>query len=322
MGLFQLGRGTAKAGGFAGRYGAGLLETNAAPISGPTGTYGGTALPKAILINTANGTLYMNEGTKASPYWTPVNYIQNGLNACATDWRDGVGIAIADTTASVTVAGSGVRIFGSGKPQTDSGVTVSFAQAGPPVASFIASATGSTAVIAASLGSTPALWTPTANGTLVIDADVAMSSALTLRRFFIGFIGTCADALVSPLTGSTVTITQVQADVQGLFMDSGLTAATELFAPHNKASEAGTIATTATGVDTSTVMPAAGTYVRLRVEITSTGIMKCFADKVQIASIAAAATAATAVVPVLLLTSTSAATKTMLVKRLAMWSQR
>lgn len=299
-----------------------VLKSATAPLSGTSGTGAASwAAPGALMRCTTTGVLYVNEGTLASPYWTPTSYGQFGLLAYATDFRSGLGSPIANTNAADVIAdGTGIRAHGSGIEQTDSGLTVAFAEGGP-IASVIASAADARLVSLSHPGVLP-IYQPDTHGPIVIDADVAMSSALTLRRFFLGFLGTIADALVTPATGTTTTITLVQDDMAGLFYDAALTAAARLFAPHNKSDEAATIATNATGVDTGVDFPAAGTYVRLRVEISAAGVMTCFVNKAQVTQIAAALDADEEIAPSLIVCSTSAATKTMLVKRVAFWGNR
>ncbi len=297
------------------------LVESGAPVSGTSGTGLGIAGPGSLYTNIVNGVVYVNEGTAAAPYWTPISYLQRSLLSWFSDFRDGVGKAIADTAATATLAGSGLRVFGNAIIDTDSGLTVAIGEDGA-IASLIASANAND-LAALGVGITTSVpFQPDAHGPLVIDCVVAMSSALTLRRFFMGFIGTAADALVSPATGSTTTITLVQDDLAGLFFDVGLTNGDGLFAPHNKSDEAATIATTATGVDCGVDFPAAGTYTRLRVEISAAGVMTCFKDKAQITQISASLDVDEEVAPVLLLASTSGATKTMLIKQFATWGYR
>ena len=149
-----------------------------------------------------------------------------------------------------------------------------------------------------------------------------MDTALTLRSFFIGFVGAVANALNPVATGLTVTVTLVENDLAGLLMDALLTDATGLMAVHNKANEAATLLISATGVDTGTDMPAAGTYVRLRVEITVAGVMICFRDKVQIASIAASLEDDQEVAPVMYVAADEANIKQLDVKHFATWANR
>lgn len=291
------------------------------PASGTSGTGAGTfAEPLSLYVDTTTDVLYINEGTLASPYWSPINYRQRGLLAVETDFRDGVGKAVADTAASATVTGSGLRIFGQGVAETDSGLTVAFGEGGP-VASMLTTDEAAHLLAISGFGST-AIMQPDVHGRMVIDATVAMSSALTNRAFFIGFLGTCADALDPAVTGSATTLTLVQDDLAGLFFDSGLTNADGLFAPYNKSDAAASIATTATGVDCGVDFPAAGTYTRLRVEIAADGKMTCFKDKVQITSIAAALDVDEEVQPVLYVESNTTAVTTMLCKHFAAYTSR
>lgn len=292
------------------------LSTNVTP---PTGL--GFAGFGSSYRNLTNGVEYWNEGTALNPYWTPRNINHPALLSWYSDFKDGVGKAIADTAATATLVGSGLRIFGNAIIDVDSGLTIAIGEDGP-IASLIASATAND-VAALGVGITTSVpFQPDSHGPLVIDALITNSSAITLRRFFMGFIGTAADALVSPVTGTTLTLTLVQDDLAGLFFDVGLTDGDRLFAPHNKSDEAATILTTATGVDTGVDIAAAGTYQRLRIEISAAGVMTCFVNKIQVTQIAASLDANEEVAPVLLIASTSSATKTLLVKKFATWGSR
>jgi hypothetical protein len=48
-----------------------LLTNNGIPTDGTTGTFAGQAGPGSLLIDFANGDLYINNGTLASPLWSP-----------------------------------------------------------------------------------------------------------------------------------------------------------------------------------------------------------------------------------------------------------
>lgn len=299
------------------------LSGAGAPVSGSgtNATGKGTAGLGSTYINTSNGVMYINEGSSTSPYWTPVDFTQTNLLCWRSDFRDGVGNAIAATTATVTIPGSGIRNFGTGIEETDSGFTITVDEDGA-VGSLIASAT-SGKVAALGVGITTSVpFQPNTMGPLVIEALVAQSSAITARKIFCGFLGTAADALASPSTGATTVITMVQDDMAGLLMDSGLTAAARFFAPHNKSDEAATISTAATGVDTGVDCAAAGTYQLLRVEISAAGVMTCFIDKAQVTQIEASLDVDEEMAPVLCITSLASATKTMLVKKFAAWGNR
>lgn len=287
--------------------------------SGSTATGLGVCGPGSRYTNTATGVQYVNEGTAANPYWTPTNFSQAGLLCGYTDWRDGVGIAVAGGEASALLAGSGLRVFGTALPINDGGITVAQGLGGA-IASLFAGAT-SGVMLALGFGGTTVPFKPSTMGQLVIDAEVAQLTAVTLRRWFFGFVGTAADALVSPVTGLTVTLTNVQTDLAGLMFDVALTAATSIFATRNKANDNPTLLVSATGVATGAVV-AADTYQRFRVEIDADGNARFFIDKILVSSVDLAVTPATALAPVLALHSTSAAAKTMLVKRFATWANR
>jgi len=301
------------------------LVGNGTPLSGiaGTGTGVGVAGKGCLYTDLDTGNQFFNEGDATTPYWTPTSYYQRGLLSCFTDFRDLQGIAVASTAASTTLSGSGLRIFGSGIEETDSGLTVAMGEDGP-VGSLISSATSGKIAAISALNTTTSAgpFQPDTNGVLTVDSVFAVDAALTSRSMFIGFLGTWVDAMLPPVTGATVTLTLVQDDLAGLVFDSGLTAATELFAPHNKSDEAATILTTATGVDTGTVIPAFGTYVRLRVQISATGVMTCFRNKVQVTQISAALDADEETSPVLLVRSLASATKAILIRSFGTWAAR
>ncbi|MGE0450847.1 MAG: hypothetical protein AB7Q29_14835 [Vicinamibacterales bacterium] len=299
-----------------------VVKSSTAPLSGTAGTGAGLwAAPGCLLRCTANGVLYLNEGTLASPYWTPVDFRAHGLIAYASDFRAGLGKALSDSNdAEVIADGTGLRVHGQGVAENDSGLTVAFAEGGP-VASLVTTDEAAHLAAISQPGTSPQ-FQPDTHGPLVIDAEIAMSAAITLRSLFLGWLGTIADALDPAVTGSTVTATLVQDDLAGVVFDVGFTDADRLYAVHNKSDEAATQDVTAGGRDTGADFPAAGTYTRLRVEIARDGVMTVFKDKAQIAQISAALDVDEEVAPSLYVRSTSAAVKTMLVKRFAAWGSR
>jgi hypothetical protein len=297
------------------------LVGTGAPLSGVFGVGTGSRLAGrgSTYTNLTTGVKYWNEGSATVPYWTPESFLQSQLLSWFSDFRDGVGKAVADTAATATIAGSGIRVFGDGIAETDSGLVIAIAEDGPIGTLTVTDEVSHIAALGVGI-TTSVPFQPDSHGPLVVDALVAMSSALTLRRFFMGFVGTAADALISPVTGSTTTITLVQDDLAGLMFDVGLTNADGLFAPSNKSDAAAT--QTAASCDTSTDFPAAGTYARFRVQISAAGRMTCFMNKAQIFDLAAALDVDEEVAPVLLIGSTSTAVKLMLVKNFAAWGQR
>src|SRR3990167_9661404 len=100
--------------GTAGRFKVGRLafsgggqvaSGSTAPLSGTSGTPLG--MPRGsvyVYTGTTGPVVYTNEGTATSPYWTPVHYDQPGLRGWHTDFRDGIGEALADTDAALLLA--------------------------------------------------------------------------------------------------------------------------------------------------------------------------------------------------------------------------
>lgn len=297
-----------------------IIRTTTAPVSGTSGTAAGDAPNNAILIDTVSGVTYRNEGTMASPYWTPTSFDQPGLLAWATDFRDGGGKAVANTDATATIAASGVRVHGQGVEETDAGLVVSFAEGGAVAA--VTTTNEAAHLTALSVGGTTPVYQPDQHQTLVVEAIVAMASALTERSFFLGFLGTVADALDPAVTGSATTLTLVQDDLAGLVFDAGLTDADRLYLAHNKSDAAASIATTADSVDSDTDFPPADTYAKLRVEIAASGAMTAFMNGRQIGRIAAALDADEEVSPVLYVQSLAASVKTMNVTAFRTWATR
>lgn len=289
-----------------------------APSSGTSGTLAGYAEAGAMLWDTTNGVLFVNENTRPSPYWTPVSLDQRALFGVWTDFRDQVGKAIADTAAEAVLAGSGLRVFGQGIAEVDSGLVVQTAGEGGSVGRFTTTDEDAHTI---ALGMEAGVMQPDQHDLLVVDVELTNVSAITLRSMFVGFLGLAADALDPAVTGATTTATLVQDDLAGVFFDVGLTDGDRLFGVHNKSNEAATQDLTADG-DTSTDIAAAGTYQRFRVEINSGGDMLVFVDKTQVYSKVDALDADEECSPVVYLESTSTATKSMDVRRFATWAYR
>lgn len=304
-----------------------LFDGAGFPKSGTSGTGAGTGLTPvgSIYYDKTNKVTFVNENTSASPYWTPVSFDQRGLMGWYSDFRDGIGKADANTDATTTLAGSGIRIHGQGIAETDSGFVITMSDQGAIGDLHTTDEAAHLAVLSVGSGTTP-VFKPSVNGTIVMDANVAMLTDILTRSLFFGFCGSAANATDPIVTGSGTTITFTTTfgdDVAALIFDSALTDADRLFAPHDKANTNANILTTATGVDTGVDFPAAGTYKRLRVEVDSDGAVRMFAAKAQIASFAAATlTTTTAIHPICGVRSTDAAIKSMLVKHFGAWGVR
>lgn len=303
------------------RHGVYNLVGSGGPLSGTSGTGVNIAGAGSFYFDKTNQVVYINEGDKATPYWTPVSFTQRGLISWHSDFRDGVGKAVSDTAVLATLTGSGIKIFGQGIAETDSGFVPAIGEGGAVGTLTTTDEASHTAAIGVGL-TTSLPFQPDTHGPIVVDALVAQSSAITLRTMFFGFAGALADALDPIVTGSGTTLTLVLDDLAGLYFDVGLTDTDRYFAPHNKSNEAATIATTATGVDTGVDVAVAGTYQRLRVQISAAGVMTCFVNKAQVSQISAALDVDEEVGPVLCLSSTSTAVKSALVKHFSAWGTR
>ena len=268
-----------------------MFRGTGGPTSGTTGTGFGVVPAGAFYQDRATGTLYVNEGTQASPYWTPVSFHQPQLLGVYEDFRGPAVKAIADTTFSLNGA-SGIRCFGQGLADVDSGCVKGTDVEGAHVGN-IRTTNEDEHVVALGMGSSVAQMQPDTHGPLVVDITWSQLTDILTRRIFVGFMGEAADAMDPVATGATTVITfsaggSTGDDLAGIFMDANLTDGDGLFLAHNKSNAAATIATTATGVDLSQTLAAAATYQRMRVEVDILGNVRAFIDKVEVGLIAGA----------------------------------
>lgn len=315
----RVSRGQILTGGSRARNNFDTITGTVAPASGTSGTLAG---PGSLYVNVTNGVAYINEGTRAAPYWTPISFSQPNLLGVREDFRGGSVKALADTAASAT-GPSGIRVFGQGiEVNGDTGLVVGTNAEGSMVGRL--SATNEDEHLAAlGMGSTVPMFQPDTHGPLVVDVTWTQVSNILTRRLFVGFLGTVADALDPPATGATTVITLVQDDMAGIFMDANLTDADGLFLAHNKSNEAASHATSATGVDLSTALAAAATYQRMRVEVSAAGVATAFVDKVQVGSVSAALDSDEEVMPVVALIVESGTTALSAdVKQFMCWGNR
>jgi len=298
----------------------GLLpqENAGTPLSGLAGTLAGIAKPGAKIIDTTNGVEYVNEGTSACPYWSPTSFEQLGLFGVHSDFRDRVGLVITDTTGENYIAGSGVRIFGQGLAEVDSGLVIQTSGEGGQV--MYMTTTNEDAHTVA-LGMAAGCMQPDQHGALIIDVDIAVVSALTTKAVFVGFLGTAAAALDPAVTGATTVATLVQDDMAGVWYDAGLTDADRWFAVHNKSDEAAT-QNLATDGDTSIDVEAAGTYQRVRVQIDEDGGMTVFINKAQVYTNTACLDVDEECSPVVYIESQTTATSSLAIRSIACFAGR
>ena len=296
-----------------------MWEVAGPPRSGTTGgTLAGVAEAGDLLKDATNGVLFVNEGTQASPYWTPVGYDQAPLWGAHTDFRDdGDGKALSDTGGQ-TILRSGVRVYGQGVAETDSGLVIPAAAEGG-YEGRITTTNEVSHLIA--LGLAAGVMQPDQHSLLVIDVELSNVSAITARAMFTGFIGTAASALDPVVTGATTVATLVQDDLAGLWFDTGLTDGDQFYGVHNKSNAAATQDLTADGA-TGVNIAAAGTYQRFRVEITAAGGMTAFIDKAEEYTFATALDADEEVSPVVYLESQATAAISADIRRIAAYAYR
>lgn len=312
------------------------IRTVDGPVySGTSGTLAGVAETDTVVYCKNSKTHYVNEGTAASPYWTPANFESPGLLAVYEDFRglqadilSGAVPAITDT-GTVNYTSKGARVVGLGLAETDAGLA-----AGTDVeGSFVGriTATNENAKGTGLAGSVVAQFQPDTHAPLVVDVTLTNVSAITTRSLFVGWCGAVANDLAPPITGSTTTATFAPDDVAGLFQSTGLTDADGIFGVSEKSNTAGT----QTGLSTAdATLAAAGTYQRFRVEVQADGTTVGFVDKAQVVKIKGAtgagthATTTTAldadeeVIPLVILGSLTTSTASADIKRFAFWGKR
>lgn len=279
---------------------------NRAPISG-----GNEAVDTGGLwVDRRTGVTYRNGGTRAVSYWYPLHSADMwGYHEDFGNARDDE--AVTETGVAYTM-NSGVRVIGDGIAETDSGGVVTEAVEGGSTLRLTASATaGKLAALA-----TPVVFQPDTNKHLIFEARVAQVSAITLRNFGFGAIGTAADGLVEPVTGDTVTATLVQDDLALMHFDVRYTDVDRFYIAHNKSDAAADMAAVDTGVNVAT----AGTFQLLRCEIGDDGTVRFFINKARVGTVSAALDANEELAFALFLASTSSAVKSCDVRGFHVWA--
>ena len=313
-----------------------VLSASAGPYSGTAvlgGTGAGSVDAGALFVNTTTGNLYINEGSTASPYWTPINFQQTNLLGVYEDFRSiaeellyGGAVAITDT-GTVGRLASGARIGGLGLAEADSGIAPGTMVAGSHVARITATAADAKGVFLG--GDVVAQYKPANAGPMCVDVELTSVTNIADRSLFVGFVSALADNAAPPVVGATVTLTLGPNEVTGIALDTGMTDSDALFLANEKANAAGTQTT----LTNSGTLPVAATYTRLRTEIRPDGSAVGFQDKAAIGLIpgasgagahtsAIAAVTTTALIPAMFFGSKTAATKIIDVKRYAHWGTR
>ena len=302
-------------------FGVKLHGVDGVPLSGPSGTKAGGGGAGTTVFDRGTGLVFVNEGSSASPYWSPISTTQARLQAFATDFRDGVGRPHATTSDSSLLA-SGVRVHGDGVEETDSGLVVTWtAERGPVGRITVTDEDGH--LVALSLGGDNLPFQPDIHGPLVVECEFASVSSSLARAVFLGFAGSTTAALTPRVTGNGTWITLVDADLAGLLQDARLNDATGVFFAETKGG-AGT--QNVNGQVTGETMAAVGTYQTWRVEVARDGTIAGFINREQVfRQVGGSATGLDVdeeLMPFFTLESTSSAVKSVDVARFAAWGQR
>ena len=269
-----------------------LIRGAGFPTSGTSGTGAQAASrdqyagPGSIYIDTTRMTEWINEGTAASPYWTPTSPDQPGLiSVSAKDFRGSDSKANNDSATSVALAPSGWTVLGDGVHETDSGAVVQVTETDgrTPIRVTTSDAAGDLAALAYAIVSAGGPYQPDVNGLAILDCILTNVSAITARIVGIGFVGLAPVGLTDPVTAATTITTLVNDDLALLYMASTAGDPNRIIAAHNKSDAAGTQDYSSdTDLNTGVDMAAAGTKQRFRVEIGADGDMRGFIDKVEV----------------------------------------
>lgn len=290
-----------------------------AGVPGPT-TAVGVAGKGCFCTDTLTGSVYINKGTALAPSWQIVSgTLEFDSFSYSTIFQDGLGAPLTDNIPSVTLPGSGVRVFGNGISANDSGVVVTIDDNGPVAVMQTSAAAGQTIALGAGLsGSLP--FRPAINGPIGVTAVVAMIGALTNRKFFLGFVGAAIDAILTPATAVAANINISQANMAGIFMDSGAIDPIGLYTPSNKLNA--TPVVLGSLIATPEDFPPALTYTRLTVIVEKDGTVTMSKDGLVIKTLPQALDPMTPIAPLLLLANSSAGTKQMAVKFFSTFGNR
>jgi len=298
------------------RRGGGIFEGTGSPKSGTYGTGLNEAGKGSLYYDYSNGAVWRNDGTITAPYWVPLSVgAGSPLWGIDTDFRDEVGKAHANTDAAAIVAGSGLRVFGQGVAETDSGAVASVGEGGPVMRLTTTDEVAHTVAIGTKAG----VYQPDQHGLGIVDVEFTSVSAITLRGYGIGFVGLAADAFDPPITAATTVATLVQDDLALIHQNVGYTDADRLYVAHNKSDAAADM----TVVDSGVNLAAAGTYQRVRVEVDGAdGTARFFVNKAQVAEVSEALDEDEEASPVFYIESTSTAVKAVDVRRFLFCASR
>jgi hypothetical protein len=257
----------------------GPVQSGTAAISG---TLAGIAETDTVVFDKTTKSMFVNEGTAASPYWTPISVGANMTGVLDDMNALNVSTAIAGTYG---LTPAGIRVFGQGAAENDSGLIPTTAVEGGSVG--LSTTTNEDAHLHA-LGSPAGIFQPDTHGTCVVDVEWTAVTNITTRAGFVGFSGAAADALDPLMTYSSTTASFTADDLVGATFSSELTDADRWYTVSEKSNLAATQALGTTG-NTSVDYPAAATYQRVRVEVRTDGTAYVWFDKTLFATVIAGA---------------------------------
>ena len=261
------------------------------PKSGTAGTFAGQIGVGDLLLDTTNGVLWFNEGTKASPYYSPAGEQPGLISIVAPHFAGSEGKALSDTATSVVLGPHGWTVLGDGVHEADSGAVVQAAAEGimPTIRLTTSDAIGDLAGLCTPVVGSAGIYQPDANKLAIIDVDLTNVSDLADRIVLVGFAGIVAVGETDVVVAATTITTLNQNDVACLYMDATATDVDRIIAAFSKA---GTPATqdfsVLTELNTGVNMAVAATAQRFRVEVDEDGGVRMFIDKVLVFTGAAA----------------------------------
>lgn len=285
----------------AGRNGVFHLVSATAPTNAITGK--GVAGKGCLCTALDTGLLYVNTGTIDSPVWAAsARDIGDTANIWAARFQTDQAVPLSDNQPTVTLS-SGIRIFGNGLADNDSGMTVAITPEGS-IGTLVTSANAGE-TIAAGVGTTGTLpYKPAINGPISIQAVVQMVTDHLNRKFFIGFLGNPIDAILAPETFSAGNFTLNQSNLAGLVTDTGVGTTRDLYALSNKVNATPVISALSALTPAAFPVTNPSVWTKLKVVVDVDGTATFYVDDVLVKTIPNALDPNVPVAPVLLLGNT------------------
>jgi hypothetical protein len=289
------------------------LVNSGVPVNGTTGKY--IAGKGCLLTDILTGILYVNTGTKLVPAWTTAGSQTFGslANAWALDPQGGQSVPVTDNQPSVTLA-SGIRVFGNGLADNDSGVVVSILPEGA-IATMIASANAGETIAAGVGNSASQPYKPGINGAITLQTVVRMVTDHLNRKFFFGLVtAPIIDGVLAPETFAAGNFTLGPTNLVGFVTDTAVGTTRDFYALSNKLNLTPVISAASALLPAQ--FPVTPAWVTLKLTVDVDGTAEFFVDDVLVKTIPQALDPTVAVAPLLLLGNTlNGATRSMDVKQ-------